>query len=159
MLDESVTLRMIAEVPLGVFLSSGLDSSSILAMMSSITGGERIKTFSVGYETPGGGSDPAGDSNEFAYARMAAQHFGAEHHEYRLNAGDFRDFLPDLVWHLDEPMADPSCVPLYFISRLAREHITVVLSGEGADEILAGYGIYGKMLALEQIHHATPAFA
>ncbi len=168
LLEESVRLRMISEVPLGVFLSGGLDSSAILAMMSRITGGERVKTFSVGYEAaggpqernaPGGAGPEEEDSNEFGYARMAAQAFGAEHHEYRLNAAGFRDFLPDLVWHLDEPLADPSCIPLYFISRLARQHITVVLSGEGADEILAGYGIYGKMLALDGLRRLPLAGA
>jgi len=146
LLEESVRLRLMAEVPLGVFLSGGLDSSSILAAMSKITGGERIKTFSVGYEA---GSAEEEQSNEFYYAGMAAKAFDAEHHEFRVEARDFGDFLPDLVWHLDEPLADPSCIPLYFISKLARNHVTVVLSGEGADEILAGYSIYKKMLALE----------
>lgn len=153
LLDESVRLRLISEVPLGVFLSGGLDSSSILAVMSRITGGERIKTFSVGYEASEGAEE---ESNEFAYARMAAEAFGADHHEYRVRVTDFRDFVPDLVWHLDEPMADPSCIPLYFIARLAREHITVVLSGEGADELLGGYGIYGKMLAIERARRWLP---
>jgi asparagine synthase (glutamine-hydrolysing) len=149
LLEESVRLRMIAEVPLGVFLSGGLDSSSILGLMSKITGGERIKTFSVGYE-----GDGAEEKNEFYYARMAAKAFGAEHHEFRVKAPDFSDFIPDLVWHLDEPLADPSCIPLYFIAKLARQYITVVLSGEGADEVLAGYGIYQRMLALEGIYRS-----
>ncbi|MBI2816616.1 MAG: asparagine synthase (glutamine-hydrolyzing) [Acidobacteria bacterium] len=149
LLEESVRLRLIAEVPLGVFLSGGLDSSSILAVMNKITGGERIKTFSVGYQ---GGTAEEQESNEFYYARMAARAFGAEHHEFRVSAPDFGNFIPDLVWHLDEPMADPSCIPLYFISKLARKHITVVLSGEGADETLAGYSIYPKMLALDRAH-------
>ena len=81
----------------------------------------------------------------------------SEHHEYRLSPKEFEDFVPDLVWHLDEPLADPSSIPLYFISKLAREHITVVLSGEGADEIFAGYGIYRRMLALDRIHQGLPA--
>jgi asparagine synthase (glutamine-hydrolysing) len=149
LLEESVRLRLMSEVPLGVFLSGGLDSSSILAVMSKITGGERIKTFSVGYEAS---SVQEEESNEFYYARMAAKAFGAEHHEFRVSAPDFGDFIPDLVWHLDEPLADPSCIPLYFLSKLARKHVTVILSGEGADEILAGYGIYRKMLALEEFY-------
>lgn len=146
LLEESVRLRLISDVPLGVFLSGGLDSSAILATMHKITGGARIKTFSVGYDIDGAAGE---ETNEFSYARMAASAFGADHHEFRLKVGDFRDFLPDLVWHLDEPLADPSCIPLYFISKLAREHVTVVLSGEGADEVLAGYHIYQKMLTLE----------
>ena len=148
LLEESVRLRLIAEVPLGVFLSGGLDSSAILASMSKIAPG-RVKTFSVGYDTSNAEEESA---NEFAYARLAAGAFASDHHEYRLNARTFAEFVPRLVWHLDEPLADPTCIPLYFISKLAREHITVVLSGEGADEILAGYGIYGRMLALDRIY-------
>ena len=150
LLEESVRLRLIAEVPLGVFLSGGLDSSAILATMSKVAGGsERIKTFSVGYQAANAQEEAA---NEFEYARLAARTFGADHHEYHLEARSFADFVPELVRYLDEPLADPSCVPLYFISKLAREHITVVLSGEGADEILAGYGIYGRMLTMDRIY-------
>jgi len=152
LLDESVRMRLLAEVPLGVFLSGGLDSSAILATMSKIAGGGRVKTFSVGYQAMGAEEEA---SNEFGYARLAADTFGAEHHEYRLDARSFADSVSHLVSHLDEPLADPSCIPLYFISKLAREHITVVLSGEGADEILAGYGIYGRMLALDRIYSAS----
>jgi asparagine synthase (glutamine-hydrolysing) len=159
LLEESVRLRLIAEVPLGVFLSGGLDSSAILATMSkelsrSRKGGEPIKTFCVGYESPSGAE---ADNNEFTYAREVAQAFGADHHEFTLGADDFRDFIPQLVWHLDEPLADPSCIPLYYISRMARQHITVVLSGEGADEVLGGYGIYAKMLALEKLRRLPGA--
>ena len=149
LLEESVRLRLMSEVPLGVFLSGGLDSTTVLAMMRRIAPGGRLRTFSVGYEGRTGEEERA---NEFDYARLAAESFGAEHHELKLRDADFRDFLPDLVRHLDEPVADPACVPLYFISRLARDEITVVLSGEGADEILAGYGVYRRMLALERMH-------
>jgi asparagine synthase (glutamine-hydrolysing) len=117
--------------------------------MSKFAGDGRVKTFSVGYQAS---NAEEAASNEFEYAGLAADAFGSEHHEYRLNATNFAEFVPDLVSYLDEPLADPSCIPLYFISKLAREHITVVLSGEGADEILAGYGIYGKMLALDRIY-------
>lgn len=151
LLEESVRMRLMSEVPLGVFLSGGLDSSSILAVMSKVNEGKRISTFSVGYEA---GSAQEEESNEFRYARLAAEAFGAEHHEFRVSAPDFGDFIPDMVWHLDEPLADPSCIPLFFISKLARKYITVVLSGEGADEILGGYSIYRKMLALDGIHRS-----
>jgi asparagine synthase (glutamine-hydrolysing) len=151
LLEESVKLRLISEVPLGLFLSGGLDSSAMLAMMSRITGGERIKTFSVGYEATGASAAATERSNEFLYARQAAQHLGAEHHEFRVGVKDFRNEIETMVGHLDEPMADPTCIPLYFISKLARRHITVVLSGEGADETLAGYTIYRKMLAVEKM--------
>ena len=154
LLEESVRMRLISEVPLGVFLSGGLDSSAILAMMTSATKGERVKTFSVGYEASGAEEEAA---NEFEYARLAARSFASEHHEYRLDAKGFSQFMPELVRYLDEPLADPSCIPLYFVSKLAREHITVVLSGEGADEILAGYGIYGRMLALNRIYASSGA--
>jgi asparagine synthase (glutamine-hydrolysing) len=157
--EESVRLRMIAEVPLGVFLSGGLDSSSMLAMMSKITGGERVKTFSVGYEMEGAGAAEAAESNELLYAREAAAHFGAEHHEFCLTARDFRNAIPTMVRHLDEPMADPSCIPLYFISKLARNYITVVLSGEGADESMGGYALYRKIALLEQTRKFAGPFA
>jgi asparagine synthase (glutamine-hydrolysing) len=146
LLEESVRLRLIAEVPLGIFLSGGLDSSAILAVMSKITGRTRIKTFSVGYATT---TSEEENSNELAFARLAARAFETEHHEYHVNAQEFCDAIPKFVWHLDEPLGDPSGIPLFFISKLAREHITVVLSGEGADETLGGYGIYQKMLLLE----------
>jgi asparagine synthase (glutamine-hydrolysing) len=158
LLEESVRLRLVSEVPLGVFLSGGLDSSAILATMSKVGAGfggqtRGLKTFSVGYEAPDAQGEEA---NEFEYARLAAKTFGADHHEYRLTADEFQQFVPSLVWHLDEPLADPSCIPLYFISRLAREHVTVVLSGEGADETLAGYNIYRRMLALDGMNRSLP---
>jgi asparagine synthase (glutamine-hydrolysing) len=151
LLEESVRLRLIAEVPLGVFLSGGLDSSTMLAMMSRITKGERIKTFSVGFETDGPSGEEAAGQNEFDYAREVAAHFKAEHHEFRVSADQFREAIPTIVSHLDEPMADPTCIPLYFISKLAREYITVVLSGEGADEMMGGYQLYQKTLAMEKM--------
>ena len=156
LLEESVRLRLLSEVPLGVFLSGGLDSSAILATMSGVAGGERVKTFSVGYQASGPEEESA---NEFEYARLAAGAFASDHHEYRLNATDFAEFVPEMVRYLDEPLADPSCIPLYFISKLASQHITVVLSGEGADEILAGYGIYGRMLALDRIYRGSGPFS
>ncbi|MDP9053741.1 MAG: asparagine synthase (glutamine-hydrolyzing) [Acidobacteriota bacterium] len=157
LIEESVRMHLVSEVPLGVALSGGLDSSAILALMSKIRGAgggsTRIKTFSVGYEDS---SAEERESSEFEYARMAAGAFGAEHYEYRLTAKAFEEFIPRLVWHLDEPLADPSCIPLHYISKLAREHITVILSGEGADEILAGYNIYGRMLAMDSMNRRIP---
>ena len=151
LLEESVRLRLISEVPLGVFLSGGLDSTAMLAMMSKLKGGDPVKTFSVGYETAGGDDSEIEEANEFTFAREAAARFGAEHHEFRLTAQDFQRAIPRMVAHLDEPMADPTCIPLYFISKLARNYITVVLSGEGADETMAGYTFYRKMLAVEKV--------
>ena len=159
LLEESVRLRLIAEVPLGVFLSGGIDSSSMLALMSKITGGERVKTFSVGYDMSGPAEAEARESNELSYAREAAARFGAEHHECSLTARDFMNAIPTMVSHLDEPMADPSSLPLYFISKLARNYITVVLSGEGADESMAGYGLYRRILALEKVRNLAGPLA
>jgi asparagine synthase (glutamine-hydrolysing) len=159
LLEESVKLRLISEVPLGVFLSGGLDSSAMLAMMSQITGRERVKTFSVGYDTSGPAAREIESANEFTFAREAAEYFGADHHEFRMTSTDFRDAIPIMISHLDEPMADPTCIPLYFISKLARNYITVVLSGEGADETMAGYTLYRKILALEKIRMASGPLA
>jgi asparagine synthase (glutamine-hydrolysing) len=144
LLKESIRLRLMSDVPLGVFLSGGVDSSVVVALMSELVA-EPIKTFSVGY---------TGDTkeNEFEYARMVSNIFRTEHHEFRLTADDFLGFLPKLAWHLDEPIADASTIPLFFISQLAKEHVTVVLSGEGADELLGGYYTYKKMLLLESLH-------
>jgi asparagine synthase (glutamine-hydrolysing) len=148
-LSESVRLRLVADVPLGVFLSGGLDSSSILAVMSELRRSQGINTFSVGYEEVSG---QEAESNEFEFARMAADAFGSKHHECRIGPRDVQDILPQIVWHLDEPLADPSCIPLYFVSKAAREDITVVLSGEGADEVFGGYSIYHRMLQMENLY-------
>jgi asparagine synthase (glutamine-hydrolysing) len=153
LVEGSVRLRLISEVPLGIFLSGGLDSSAILATMNKVARGPKVKTFSVGYQTS---CKKEEEDCELDYARLAASELGSDHYEFRLGPKDFEDFIPDLLWHLDEPLADPSCIPLHFVSRLAREHVTVVLSGEGADEILAGYGIYPKMLALHRMNRCLP---
>jgi asparagine synthase (glutamine-hydrolysing) len=105
----------------------------------------------VGYDVSGASQKEAEESNEFGYAREAAAHLGAEHFEYHLKAREFEEAIPAIVSHLDEPLADPSCIPLYFISKMARGHITVVLSGEGADETLAGYNLYQRLLRLEKV--------
>jgi asparagine synthase (glutamine-hydrolysing) len=159
LLEESVRLRLISEVPLGVFLSGGLDSSAMLAMMSRIRGGEPVQTFSVGYEVTGEGKREIEAANEFVFARQAAERFRADHHEFRLTARDFERAIPTMVSHLDEPMADATCIPLYFISKLARNYITVVLSGEGADETMAGYTLYRKVLALDRLRRSTGPLA
>jgi asparagine synthase (glutamine-hydrolysing) len=135
LLEESVRLRLMADVPLGMFLSGGIDSSAIGALMARMVD-RPIKTFSVGFE------DRA--FNELGYARDVATAIGADPHEVIIDDRDFFGALPRLVWHEDEPIAHPSSVPLYFVSKLAREHVTVVLTGEGSDELLAGYGKYPR---------------
>jgi asparagine synthase (glutamine-hydrolysing) len=136
LLEESVKLRLMADVPLGMFLSGGIDSSAIAALMARMID-RPLQTFSVAFK------DRA--FNELGYAREVAQAIGAVSHEVVIDDRDFFGALPRLVWHEDEPLAHPSSVPLYFVSELARQHVTVVLTGEGSDELLAGYGKYPRV--------------
>jgi asparagine synthase (glutamine-hydrolysing) len=137
LLQESVKLRLMADVPLGVFLSGGLDSTAVAAMMAREID-RPVETFSVAFE------DRA--FNELAFARDAAKAIGANGHEVVVSDTDFFGALPRLVWHEDEPIAHPSSVPLHFVSALAAKHVKVVLTGEGSDELLAGYGKYPRSL-------------
>jgi asparagine synthase (glutamine-hydrolysing) len=135
LLQESVRLRLMADVPLGMFLSGGIDSSAIAALMTrELT--QPLQTFSVAFE------DRA--FNELGYAGAVADAIGAVRHEVVMDDRDFFDALPRLVWHEDEPIAHPSSVPLHFVSALARRTVKVVLTGEGSDELLAGYGKYPR---------------
>ena len=150
---KSVELRLMADVPLGMFLSGGIDSSAIAAMMSGMVDGP-IKTFSVGFAER--------EANELEYARLVANKFGTDHHEITITPEEFFEVLPKLVWHEDEPMGFIASVPLYFVSKLAQQHVKVVLTGEGSDETLAGYGRYAKALKLleygERYESVTPTF-
>jgi asparagine synthase (glutamine-hydrolysing) len=136
--EEAVRLRLMADVPLGMFLSGGIDSSAITAAMSTMVDGP-IKTFSVAFAER--------EANEFAYARMVSARYKTEHHEITVSPGDFWAALPRLIWHEDEPIAHPSSVALNFVSNLAAEHVKVVLTGEGSDETLAGYNRYRVTIA------------
>src|SRR5437660_9824640 len=122
-----------SDVPLGIFLSGGLDSSAVAALTTKIRK-EPIETFSVGY-----GEETY---SELPYARTIAAHLKSRHHEVRLGRDEFFQTLPRLIWHEDEPIVWPSSVALYFVARLARERVTVVLTGEGSDETLGGYTRY-----------------
>jgi asparagine synthase (glutamine-hydrolysing) len=127
---DAVDLRMLADVPVGILLSGGLDSSAVAA--SAVRGGGSVKTFSVAFaDSP--------ETDELPYARLAARHLGTDHHEIVIGAAEFQSFLPDLVYFTDEPLADLASVPLHYVCRLARGEVKVVLSGEGSDEILGGY--------------------
>ena len=137
LLEESVRLRLMSDVPLGVFLSGGIDSSAIAALMARMID-RPLQTFSVAFK------DRA--YNELEYARTVSRAIGADAHEIVIDDRDFFAALPRLVWHEDEPIAHPSSVPLFFVSRLARERVTVVLTGEGSDELLAGYGKYPRTM-------------
>src|SRR5437879_6239559 len=132
-LTEAVRSHLMSDVPLGLFLSGGIDSSGLAALMALMVK-EPIRTFAVGF------SDP--EANELAYARLAARSVGAEHREVVVAPSEFFGVLPRLVWHEDEPITFPSSIPLYFVSRLARAHVKVVLTGAGADEIFLGYNRY-----------------
>lgn len=133
----SVRLRLMADVPLGMFLSGGIDSSAIAAVMSRMVD-EPIKTFSVAFKER--------EANELEYARTVAKSFKTDHHEIIVSPEQFFDALPRLIWHEDEPLAHPSSVALYFVSELAARHVKVVLTGEGSDELLAGYARYRKTI-------------
>lgn len=135
--NTSVRLRLMADVPLGMFLSGGIDSSAIAAVMSKMVS-EPIKTFSVAFAER--------EANEFEYARIVANAFKTEHHEVTVTPEDFFNSLPHLVWHEDEPLAHPSSVALNFVSQLAARHVKVVLTGEGSDEMLGGYERYRKTI-------------
>ncbi|HEU4797921.1 MAG TPA: asparagine synthase (glutamine-hydrolyzing), partial [bacterium] len=123
--------HLVGEVPLGVMLSGGLDSTAVTAVVAELIG--HVKTFSVAFATGGE------DYDERRYARLVARHVGTDHHEIELSQEDFARGLREYIWSMEEPMADPSSVPLYYVAGLAGEHVRIVLSGEGADELLGGY--------------------
>lgn len=132
-LRDSVRRRLVADVPLGVFLSGGLDSSSVAALMTELSPG-KIQTFSVGFEEK--------SFDESSFARQVARELGTEHHEHILTSEATLEVVEPLYQRLDEPLADAAIIPTYLLSRFARQHVTVALAGEGADELLGGYPTY-----------------
>jgi asparagine synthase (glutamine-hydrolysing) len=131
-LTEAVRLRLQSDVPLGAFLSGGIDSSIVVALAQQASG-ERVKTFSIGFAVP--------EFDETSYAREVAARLGTEHHEFRVEPSAV-EVLPKLVWHYDEPFADSSAIPTYYVARHTRQHVTVALTGDGGDELFAGYERY-----------------
>lgn len=139
-LRESVKLHMVSDVPVGAFLSGGMDSSAVVAFMA-MTSSRPVKTFSIGFDEA--------DFDELAYARQVAARYGTEHFEVVLKP-DVMAILPKLAWQFDEPFADASAVPTYCVSQMTREHVTVALSGDGGDESFAGYRRYAEALAVHR---------
>ena len=140
---DAVRRQLVADVPVGIFLSGGIDSSAIVAAAAEVRGGP-ISTFSVAFPE----SDEA---NELPFARQIASHFGTDHHEVLLGLPEMLDVVPELMWFADEPIGDPALAPLYYLSKLATDSVTVALSGEGADELLAGYDLERLVRAWERL--------
>jgi len=149
LLDEAVRLRLMSDVPLGAMLSGGLDSSLIVALMAKQMSGP-VQTFSVGFRE-------AGAANELADARLVAERFGCEHHELELSYAEQTVDLAELVWSLDEPLADLSALGFLALSELASRHVTVALSGQGADELFGGYQRYRTAALAEPLRRLPRA--
>jgi asparagine synthase (glutamine-hydrolysing) len=147
LLRDSVRQRLVSDVPIGFFLSGGLDSSAIVALASELTG-SRLETFGIGFAQE--------RYDERGYQRFVAQRFGANHHEIVLKPESI-DIIEDLAWHLDEPFADSAALPLWFLAKQARQYVVVALSGDGGDEMFAGYDVYRGYRLSERIRR-LPAF-
>ena len=143
LLSESVELHMIADVPVGILLSGGVDSTAVLSCAAERTKKE-ISSYTVGFSDPG-------CVDERPYAKLASEVFDTRHHELTLSAADFTEFLPKYVWHMEEPVCEPPAIALYYVSKLARNHVKVLLSGEGGDEAFAGYNNYRSILWMERL--------
>lgn len=147
--EDSVQLRMIADVPVGIMLSGGLDSSAVAAVACRHS--KDLNTFSVGFRN-------SPETNELPYARLVARHLGTKHHEIEIGQTEFMDFLPGFVRFTDEPLADLASIPLYYVSRLARSGVKVALSGEGSDEILGGYDLELRVQQWDSMRERTAQF-
>jgi asparagine synthase (glutamine-hydrolysing) len=149
LLDRTVQAHMISDVPIGVLLSGGVDSSGVLSFVAQHAD-RPVHTFTIGFD----GKEAA---DERPFARIAAERFGTQHHEIAIGGAEFRDFLPKFVWHMEELVCEPPAIALYFVTKLARETgVKVVLSGEGGDEGFAGYNTYRNLAALERIRGLWP---
>ncbi|RSL17380.1 asparagine synthase (glutamine-hydrolysing) [Edaphobacter aggregans] len=143
LLIETVGLHMIADVPVGILLSGGIDSTGILSLAVNATD-KKISTFTVGFS----GNEIA---DERPFARLVADKFGTQHYDMTISADDFAAFLPRYIWHMEEPVCEPPAIALYYVSKLAKKYVTVLLSGEGGDEAFAGYSNYRNLVWLERL--------
>jgi asparagine synthase (glutamine-hydrolysing) len=150
LLEETVALHMISDVPVGFLLSGGVDSTAMLSLASGKTS-HPISSYTIGF------SDSQ-TTDERPYARLAAQKYGSEHHEITIDANQFSDFLPKYIWHMEEPVCEPPAVALYYVSKLAKDFVKVLISGEGGDEAFAGYSNYRSLLWLERIKRLPAPF-
>jgi asparagine synthase (glutamine-hydrolysing) len=136
-------MHMVSDVPVGFLLSGGVDSTAMLGMAVGKT--ERhLSSFTLGFSEPG-------LADERPYARLAATTYGSEHHEMTITAQEFADFVPKFAWHMEEPVCEPQAIALYYVTRLAKDYVKVLISGEGGDEAFAGYSIYRNVLWLERL--------
>lgn len=147
-LREAVRLRLVADVPLGILLSGGIDSSSVAALACEAAG-ERVKTFSIAFAEK--------SFDESSYARQVAEHLGTQHYEQRFTEQGMLDIVPDIPRLLDEPLGDASLIPTFLLSRFTREHVTVALGGDGGDELLAGYPTYVAH-RMADVYNTLPPF-
>ena len=150
LLDESVRLHMISDVPVGFLLSGGVDSTAMLGLARGKTE-HSLSSFTVGFTDPG-------VIDERPYARLAAKRYGTDHHELTISCKEFESFLPKYIWHMEEPVCEPPAVALYYISQLAKNFVKVLISGEGGDEAFAGYQVYRNMLWLERLRKVSGPF-
>jgi len=149
LLRDSVRKRLMSDVPLGVFLSGGLDSSAVVALMSEVVPSQKIKTFTVSY-------DPKYHVGEHAYAKLISDRFNTEHHVLRLEPENFFDSVETLVEYAEDPIVEPAAIALYHLSKQAREHAIVLLSGEGSDEVFGGYFLYDLMNRVNTFQRFMP---
>jgi asparagine synthase (glutamine-hydrolysing) len=144
--DECVRMHMIADVPVGFLLSGGVDSTAMLGFAVGKTD-RPLSSFTLGFSDPG-------VVDERPYAQLAAKRYNANHHEMTISSKEFADFMPQFSWHMEEPCCEPQAVALYYVSRMAKEFVKVLISGEGGDEAFAGYSVYRNMLWLERVKSA-----
>lgn len=142
-LGQSVELHMISDVPVGFLLSGGLDSTAMLSLARERTN-RRLSSYTVGFDAPG-------IVDERPFAKLAADAFGTQHHEMTVSAKDFVDFMPKYVWHMEEPVCEPPAIALFYVSKLARNYVKVLISGEGGDEAFAGYSTYRNFSWFERL--------